>query len=131
MGVWRYFNSHWLQYPWSSQTREYHITTKELLSIVLTAAVWGKHWENKSILCRCNNEAVVHIINTGTSKDPTAMGLMRCLYFIAAKFNLLLSATHLAGKQTALPTHYLVIMLPTSYPTTHRPALKQRSFQKQ
>ena len=69
---------------------------------MLTAAVWGKHWENKSILCRCNNEAVVHIINTGTSKDPTAMGLMRCLYFIAAKFNLLLSATHLAGKANCL-----------------------------
>ena len=36
-----------------------------------------------------------HIINTGTSKDPTAMGLM---YFILAKFKLLISASHLAGK---------------------------------
>ena len=40
---------------------------------------------------------MVHIINTGTSRDPQAMGLMRCLHFIAARFNLLLSATHIAG----------------------------------
>ena len=44
---------------------------KELLPIVFATAVWGQHWENKkSVLCRCNNEAVVHITNTGTSKDP-------------------------------------------------------------
>ena len=101
-GCGAYFASHWLQYPWSPQTRDYHITIKELLPIVLAAAVWGKYWENKAILCRCDNEAVVHIVNTGTSRDPVAMGLMRCLYFIAAKFNMLLSATHLAGKANSL-----------------------------
>ena len=98
-GCGAYFASHW---PWSPQTRDYHITVKELLPIVLAAAVWGKYWENKAILCRCDNEAVVHIVNTGTSRDPVAMGLMRCLYFIAAKFNMLLSATHLAGKANSL-----------------------------
>lgn len=45
---------------------------------------------------------MVHIINFGTCRDPTVMGLMRCLYFIAAKFNLLLSATHLAGTKNTL-----------------------------
>ena len=64
--------------------------------------MWGEEWEGKSILCSCDNEAVVDIINTGTSKDPTAMGLMRCLYFITAKFNLLISAIHVAGKANGL-----------------------------
>ena len=57
----------------------------------------GPLWANQSVLCRCDSEAVVYIINSGTSKDPTAMGLMRCLYFFAAKHNLLLSAAHLPG----------------------------------
>ena len=101
-GCGAYYGTHWLQYPWSPLTKEYNITAKELLPIVLAAAVWGKKWENKSLLCRCDNEAVVHIINTGTSRDPIAMGLMRCLYFIAAKFKLIVSATHLAGKANTL-----------------------------
>ena len=92
----------WFQQCWSSNTCEYHITAKELIPIVIAMAVWGCSWTNKSILCRCDNEAVVSILNTGTSKDPTVMGLMRCLHFIAAKFNLLISAVHLAGKANSL-----------------------------
>lgn len=100
-GCGAYYNSLclWLQYPWSSLTIDYHITAKELLPIVFAAAIWAKEWANKSVLCRCDNQAVVH---TGTNRDPIAMGLMRCLYFIAAKFNLLISAVHLAGTANGL-----------------------------
>ena len=101
-GCGAYCNGQWLQYQWSHLTIDYDITAKELLPIVFATAIWGRDWENKSILCRCDNEAVVHIINTGTSRDPVAMGLMRCLYFIAAKFNLLLSAVHIAGVANGL-----------------------------
>ena len=83
-GCGAYYNSHWLQYQWSHFTVDYDITAKELLPIVFAAAIWGREWENKSILCRCDNEAVVHIINTGTSRDPIAMGMIRCLSFISA-----------------------------------------------
>ena len=34
---------YWLQYPWSSLTGDYNITAKELLPIVLAAAVGGKN----------------------------------------------------------------------------------------
>ena len=92
----------WFQYQWPPSLRDQHITVKELLPIVIAAAIWGIGWSNKSILCRCDNEAVVHIINTGTSRDPQAMGLMRCLHFIATRFNLLLSAIHIAGIANSL-----------------------------
>ena len=46
-GCGAYYNSHWLQYPWTSLTRDYHITAKELLPIVLAVAVWGQQWEDK------------------------------------------------------------------------------------
>ena len=45
----------------------------------------GKEWAYKSVLCRCNNEAVVSIINTGTSRDPIAMGLMQLPVFHCGK----------------------------------------------
>ena len=92
----------WFQYQWPPSLRDQHITLKELLPIVIAVAIWGINWENKSDLCRCDNEAVVHIINTGTSKDPQVMGLIRYLHFIAARFNLLISATHIAGIENSL-----------------------------
>ena len=92
----------WFQYHWPPGLEDQHITIKELLPIVIAIAIWGTEYVNRSILCRCDNEAVVHIINSGTSKDPLVMGLMRCLHFITAKFNLLLSATHIAGIENSL-----------------------------
>ena len=62
-GAWgcgAFWLSSWFQFQWSDSTREYHITVKELLPIVFATAVWGQHWENKSVLCWCDNEAVVH-----------------------------------------------------------------------
>ena len=79
-----------------------HITNKELIPIVLAAATWGAQWLNKSVLCRCDNAAVVHIISSGTSSDPYAMALIRCLHFTTARFNIALSAVHLPGSENAL-----------------------------
>ena len=79
-----------------------HITIKEMLPVVLAMAIWGAQWQNRSILCHCDNEAAVHIFNSGTSKDPHAMALLRCLHFITAKFNLIISAAHLPGSQNLL-----------------------------
>ena len=62
----------------------------------------GHQWASKSILCQCDNEAVVHIINSGTSKNQRVMGLMRCLHFIVARFDLIISATHIAGSTNCL-----------------------------
>ena len=63
---------------------------------------FGVHNGKTNQYYACDNEAVVQILNSGTSRDPIVMGLMRCLYFIAAKFSLLLSATHLAGADNIL-----------------------------
>ncbi len=101
-GCGAYCLSAWFQYQWPTELKDQHITVKELLPIIIAIAIWGADWANRSILCRCDNEAVVHIVNSGTSKDPLVMGLMRCLHFITAKFNLLLSATHLAGIENSL-----------------------------
>ena len=51
-----------------------------------------------AIQCRCDNAAVVAIINSGRSKDALVMHLMRCLFFFQAVFSLSLHAVHLPGK---------------------------------
>ena len=75
-----------LPHDWSTV----HITTKELLPIVLGAALWGKKWARKHVRCRCDNAATVAILNTGRSRDDKAMHLMRCLFFLVARFDIVL-----------------------------------------
>ena len=101
-GCGAYWNTLWFQYQWSEHTFSYGITTKELLPIVLAAGIWGHAWKGKSILCHCDTEAVVTIINSGTSKEPESMALLRCLFFIAARNNLLITAVHLPGSSNQI-----------------------------
>ncbi len=97
-GCGAFWNDRWFQYRWSHNTLGLHITAKELLTIAcLCSGSLGRSIAGKIDLCRCDNEAIVAIINTGTSKDCEAMPLMRCLFFITAKHNLLLTATHFPG----------------------------------
>ena len=66
--------------------QEAHITIKDLVPIVLAVAVWGKEWHGLTVQARCDNSAVVAILNWGSSLDPAVMHLMRCLAFILANF---------------------------------------------
>ena len=49
--------------------------------IVLAVAMWGYLWTGMTVLCKCDNMAVVAIINSGRSRMDKAMHLMRCLSF--------------------------------------------------
>ena len=51
-----------------------------------------------TIKVRCDNAPVVVIVNTGRSKEPRAMHLMRCLFFFLAWFNVFIVAEHIAGR---------------------------------
>ena len=79
-----------------------HIAAKELTPIIIAAVVWGKTWKGKNIRARCDNTAVVTIINSCYSKDPTLMQMLRCLFFIEAYYQFTLSATHLPGMSNDL-----------------------------
>ena len=77
-GCGAFYGNAWFQLQSPAATEDSHITTKELLPIIISAAIWGAQWANQCVLCRCDNEAVVCIVNTGTSKDLTVMCLMHC-----------------------------------------------------
>ena len=113
--------SFWFQYRWPGEMTSMHTTVKEFFPIVLAAAIWGDTWVNKTVLFRCDNEAVVHIINSGTSKDHNVRGLMRCLHFIAAHFNLLITAKHVPGVDNDLADALSRDNLPFFLTTIHGP----------
>ena len=92
----------WFQLQWAGPISNLHITVKELVPIVLAAAIWGPDWKGKTVKSRCDNAAVVAIINSGSSRVQEAMHLMRCLAFIAAKYEFTIFATHIPGVDNVL-----------------------------
>ena len=92
----------WFQLKWPTSLLEHDITFKELVPIVLAAAVWGKVWSAKNVKVWCDNSAVVDIVNKGDSKELEVVHLMRCLSFFKAKFQFSLFAEHVAGEKNDL-----------------------------
>ena len=68
-GCGAYCGDVWFQIQWDEVTKQKHITIKELIPIVLAAALWDKRWSGKSVRVQCDNAAVVAVINSGSSKD--------------------------------------------------------------
>ena len=92
----------WFSLKWTSSAAPLHITVKELLPITMAAALWGPQWKGKTVQVWCDNEAVVAIINQGSSKDLDVMHLVRCLAFIMARCECHLFATHIKGHKNQL-----------------------------
>ena len=99
----------WLQLKWSDSVqtlenspKEDSIMYQELLPIILACAVWGRHWCNSSVRVYCDNMGTVSIVNSGYSRVGSIMHLLRCLFFIRARFNFHLEAVHIPGAHNHL-----------------------------
>ena len=87
----------WFQLELPESWTGVHITVKELLPIVIGVAVWGHQWRGQTVTCRCDNAAVVAIVKSGRSKMERVMHLMRSLFFLTARWNVVLACTHIPG----------------------------------
>lgn len=87
----------WFQLKLPGSWDGIHITTKELLPIVISIALWGEQWRGQSVKCWCDNAAVVAILRSGRSKDAGVMHLMRSLFFLSAHYNLQVIGQHIPG----------------------------------
>ena len=102
----------WFQLQLPESWLDVHITIKELLPIVLGVAVWGGRWQGLSVSCRCDNAAVVSIVNSGRSKVDRAMHLMRCLSFFLARWDV--SLVCMEHKMVLLTPFHEMLYLPFS-----------------
>ena len=60
--------------------------------------LWGHLLQGKRIVLRCDNEAVVAIINKQSSKCPQIMRLLRFLVLQCLKNSVVFLARHVAGR---------------------------------
>ena len=101
-GCGAYSGRQWFQLCWSgSDVRGETIMVKELIPIVIAAAVWGRLWGDHTVQCKCDNQAVVAVICSRTAKLPMIMHLLRCLFFFEAHFNFTFRQFTSRGYRTA------------------------------
>ena len=93
-GAW--FSVHWPQY-WM----EVNIATKELVPLVLAAALWGARWKGCHVLFHVDNMAVVASVQRLNARDQLLGQFLHCLHFLAACFGFTFTATHILGVQNA------------------------------
>ena len=55
----------WFTCQWPASWTRVNITAKELFPIVVALAIWGRLWRGKVVRCRCDNAAVVAIVQSG------------------------------------------------------------------
>ena len=82
---------------WFFLPRPASIAFLELIPIVVAADIWGSQWCRLRVQFRCDNQAVLYIINSGTSKAPDVMHLLRHLSLTACRHHLVFSAIHTPG----------------------------------
>ena len=82
----------------SYHLRSKSIAWRELFAIIKAVATWCRFLANKKVLLYCDNESVTYIVNSGTSRDPEIMKLMRTLFFICASHNIEFKCQHIPGK---------------------------------
>ena len=70
------------------------IAGKEMLPIVVAAAIWGNEWRGCTVEFNWNNEAVVHSLMAGSCKEKNMTHMLQCSFFIEAKFNFSIVASH-------------------------------------
>ena len=77
-----------------SKARGISIEWQELFPIVVACAIWFLRISGKRIQFWCDNESVIAIINSGHSKSPRIMDLVRFLVLISMKHNFFVRARH-------------------------------------
>ena len=90
---------HWFQLAWPTHWSNHHIAAKELVPVVIAAALWGPQWTGHRVLFRSDNLSVVAAVNSGSSRDHTLAHLLRCLFFYSAAWQFTVSAQHIPGVQ--------------------------------
>ena len=101
-GYGAYFQLEWFNGLWFPHQQHESIAYKELFPVVIAAHLWGPQWSKKHILFRSDNEAVVFILTSRSSKTPSLMRRLRSLLMAAARFHFTFSSQHIPGVQNPI-----------------------------
>jgi len=87
---------------WVQSGLTQNIMVLEMFPILVSIDLWGQNFRNKRVAFHCDNIAVVHAINTMTSKCDNVMVLLRALTLRCMKYNIMVRAEHIPGKHNII-----------------------------
>ena len=96
------FESNFICGPFPPKWRKHSIQLLELYPIYLLLQVFKGKLANSKVIFRCDNLAIVKIINKQSSKNPLIMKLLRPMIVIMLKSNIHFKALHINGKDNIL-----------------------------
>ena len=95
------FNSHgsWFQILWPTDWEATEIAVKEMLPVVVAAAIWGDQWAGYHVCFHIDDTAAVAVVQSRSAREPRLAQLLRCLFFYAAVYEFEYSAVHVPGRE--------------------------------
>ena len=91
------FGHNWIQGSWSPIQLARSISYKELYAIVAASLTWGHLWTGKRVVFITDNKPITQVWDSGTSRCPDIMSLIRPLYLHAASNGFCISFKHIFG----------------------------------
>ncbi len=79
-----------------------HINALELLVVMVAVKIWHRNMSNSRVQIFCDNLASVQCLNSGRTKDPYMLSLLREICYTCARVNCQLKAIHLPGVSNRL-----------------------------
>ena len=80
----------------------YIIVHLEMLNIMVALKIWGQHWSNKLVQIKCDNLAVVSVLQEGKARDPLLAAFARNIWPLTSIFNIQLKVSHIFGKDNQI-----------------------------
>ena len=96
-GIGGYFNGRWFSSPWIFGRCGHHIGVLELFGVFVAVKIWGPLLRNRQIVVYTDNESIVSIWESGSSRDEAIMFFVRSLFFLSVEFNISLILKHVPG----------------------------------
>lgn len=102
------YKNHWSFGEWNSkdkerlQLRQLNIQIQEMLAFAVAVELFAPLLTNRRIVAKCDNQAVVHMINNSSSNCRVCMEMIRLITLTSMKYNCRIFARWIPTKENGL-----------------------------
>ena len=82
---------------WTSR-EDVSISELECFAVILALRVWGEILTGRRLVLKCDNEATVHVVNSGRARNQFTQACLREILFWCAKWQLQIFVQHVSGE---------------------------------
>ena len=76
-----------------------NIVHLEMLNILVALRIFGPQWTKQKLLMKCDNDAVVKVLNSGRTQDQFLGACARNIWFHSALLDIDIKYVHVLGSQ--------------------------------